>query len=318
MLDKTSSIICAFGLAAAAPRSPYRHLELCGIALKTPHRGCTQCTAPVGCFVSGIAFITRNAVASLVVQQGDLADGRIVGVVEVESGLGVGQLESVADGAVQVDLALVDEVDDGLETVVLQAAAANVQLFAGDDELVDLIGGDAEAHGDDAACVAGGLAGGQETAMEAGAVDDDRRAVAIGQLLSAGDDILGLGVDDVGSAVLEGGLQLGLVDVHDDDLAGAVQVDDAQHAAAQSAGTDDHNGVLELQLGTAASLHGDGGGLDHNGILVAQAVGQDINVALGHGHVLAAEKAEALLSEMSVPDSLPNPHLPPARKDPSC
>ena len=36
MLDKTSSIICAFGLASAAPRSPYRHLELCGIAL-TPH-----------------------------------------------------------------------------------------------------------------------------------------------------------------------------------------------------------------------------------------------------------------------------------------
>ena len=34
MLDKTSSIICAFGLAAAAPRSPYRHLELCGIALR--------------------------------------------------------------------------------------------------------------------------------------------------------------------------------------------------------------------------------------------------------------------------------------------
>ena len=29
-----SSIICAFGLASAAPRSPYRHLELCGIAFK--------------------------------------------------------------------------------------------------------------------------------------------------------------------------------------------------------------------------------------------------------------------------------------------
>ena len=28
-----SSIICAFGLASAAPRTPYRHLELCGIAL---------------------------------------------------------------------------------------------------------------------------------------------------------------------------------------------------------------------------------------------------------------------------------------------
>jgi len=34
MLDKTSSIICAFGLASAAPRSPYRHLELCGVALR--------------------------------------------------------------------------------------------------------------------------------------------------------------------------------------------------------------------------------------------------------------------------------------------
>ncbi|WP_417065218.1 hypothetical protein, partial [Gemmiger sp.] len=33
MLDNTQSIICVFGLAAAAPRSPYRHLELCGIAL---------------------------------------------------------------------------------------------------------------------------------------------------------------------------------------------------------------------------------------------------------------------------------------------
>ena len=34
MLDNTQSIICAFGLAAAVPRSPYRHLELCSIALK--------------------------------------------------------------------------------------------------------------------------------------------------------------------------------------------------------------------------------------------------------------------------------------------
>ena len=30
-------IFCAFGLAAAAPRSPYRHLELCGIALIFTH-----------------------------------------------------------------------------------------------------------------------------------------------------------------------------------------------------------------------------------------------------------------------------------------
>ncbi len=37
-----SSIICAFGLAAAAPRSPYRHLELCGIALVQ------KCTCPHG------------------------------------------------------------------------------------------------------------------------------------------------------------------------------------------------------------------------------------------------------------------------------
>ena len=34
------SIACAFGLASAAPRSPYRHLELCGIAF-TKNFGCT-------------------------------------------------------------------------------------------------------------------------------------------------------------------------------------------------------------------------------------------------------------------------------------
>ena len=35
-----SSIICAFGLASAAPRSPYRHLKLCGIAYnKTKNPG---------------------------------------------------------------------------------------------------------------------------------------------------------------------------------------------------------------------------------------------------------------------------------------
>ena len=37
------SIICAFGLAAAAPRSPYRHLELCGIASKNNTEGGNPC-----------------------------------------------------------------------------------------------------------------------------------------------------------------------------------------------------------------------------------------------------------------------------------
>ena len=39
-----SSIICAFGLASAAPRSSYRHLELCGIA-QTKCRNGTPCPA---------------------------------------------------------------------------------------------------------------------------------------------------------------------------------------------------------------------------------------------------------------------------------
>ncbi len=39
MDPNSAGIICAFGLAAAAPRSPYRHLELCGIAIRLPLRG---------------------------------------------------------------------------------------------------------------------------------------------------------------------------------------------------------------------------------------------------------------------------------------
>ena len=42
-----SSIICAFGLASAVPRSPYRHLELCGIALAFE-----QCIYFSACFSS--------------------------------------------------------------------------------------------------------------------------------------------------------------------------------------------------------------------------------------------------------------------------
>ena len=49
MLNKTSSIICAFGLASAAPRSPYRHLELCGIAFILGWG--------VSCFLGGICCI---------------------------------------------------------------------------------------------------------------------------------------------------------------------------------------------------------------------------------------------------------------------
>ena len=46
-----SSIICAFGLASAAPRSPYRHLELCGIAL-TFYTSLPCCLLRQGFFVS--------------------------------------------------------------------------------------------------------------------------------------------------------------------------------------------------------------------------------------------------------------------------
>ena len=57
-----SSIICAFGLAAAAPRSPYRHLELCGIALGI-HKGFLRLYAlnpACVCEISVIFFVFRH------------------------------------------------------------------------------------------------------------------------------------------------------------------------------------------------------------------------------------------------------------------
>ncbi|MGB4798674.1 MAG: hypothetical protein WBP27_09705, partial [Gemmiger qucibialis] len=63
MLDNTQSIICAFGLASAAPRSPYRHLELCGIALNKNNsaRNGTNCSS-VRCF---ILYTTRKHMVKL-------------------------------------------------------------------------------------------------------------------------------------------------------------------------------------------------------------------------------------------------------------
>ena len=57
-----SSIICTFGLAAAAPRSPYRHLELCGIALGI-HKGFLRLLAlnpACVCEISVIFFVFRH------------------------------------------------------------------------------------------------------------------------------------------------------------------------------------------------------------------------------------------------------------------
>ena len=70
VLDNTSSIICAFGLAAAAPRSPYRHLELCGIAIIlnfTRNRGEIQCQThqhPAQKKFSDFTFFNKKAIFS--------------------------------------------------------------------------------------------------------------------------------------------------------------------------------------------------------------------------------------------------------------
>ena len=58
-----SSIICAFGLASAAPRSPYRHLELCGIAIENglspaEEPGC--CPAGLRNVPAGVATVPKH------------------------------------------------------------------------------------------------------------------------------------------------------------------------------------------------------------------------------------------------------------------
>ena len=281
---------------------------------------------PAECHLHGRILLFGSAVKG----QHDLADGGIMAVVEVKGFLGIQKVEGMGDAVAQIHLALVDQVDDGLELAVLQAAAPDIQLLGGDDELVDLVGGHAEAHGDDAAGVAGGLAGGQQAALEAGSVDGDGGAVAVGQLVSPGHHILGAAVDDVGGAVLQAFGQLGIVDIHHDQLVGVVQPGNPQDAVAQGAGADDHQVVLCAQLGTAAGLDGNGGGLDHDGVFVLQEVGQQVAVLLRHHHVLpvaavqmdapdlqvAADIGAALAAGVAVAagsdlvDDDPVPHLP--------
>ena len=60
-----SSIICAFGLASAAPRSPYRHLESCGIALIIEHR--VLAITPERNYSEGEMFVHEN----------DLSNGKV-------------------------------------------------------------------------------------------------------------------------------------------------------------------------------------------------------------------------------------------------
>ena len=50
--------ICAFGLATAAPRSPYRHLELCGIA---PNEKCAEPFCRFRAFLLAAVSYNRDA-----------------------------------------------------------------------------------------------------------------------------------------------------------------------------------------------------------------------------------------------------------------
>ena len=60
-----SSIICAFGLASAAPRSPYRHLELCGIAIKIIIRDFAQpCKLLCNLSINASGILFDNAPAA--------------------------------------------------------------------------------------------------------------------------------------------------------------------------------------------------------------------------------------------------------------
>lgn len=148
--------------------------------------------------------------------------------------------------------------------------------------------------------VAGGLQSGQQAALDAGGIDGHGGAVALGQLVSLGGNVLLQAVDGVGCAVLLGLFQLGVVDIGDDDGLGVVQLDDAQDGAAQSAAADDHDGVLALQLSTAAALHSNGGGLDHDRLFVAQDLRHQIAVAVRHSHVLAVAAVDVHTAHLQV------------------
>ena len=76
---------------------------------------------------------------------------------EVKCFLGLCKGEGVGNSAGQVKLSLVNQFDGFAEHLVLKPGTPDIQLFGGDHELVNLCGAGGEAHGHDAARVAGRL-----------------------------------------------------------------------------------------------------------------------------------------------------------------
>ena len=202
--------------------------------------------------------------------------------------------------AAQLDLALVHELDDLAELAVLKAAAADVQLLGRDDELVDLVRRDAEPHRHHAGGVPRRLARAEQAALHAGRVDGLGGAVAAGQLLRAGHEVLIFGVDDRRGPVLQGLVQLGLVDIRHDDAVGLEEPDDAKQAAPQRPRADDEHVVLGLKLGAAATLHRNRGGLNHHRVPVLQKVRQRVAVLLRHGHELTVAAVDVDAADRQV------------------
>ena len=76
---------------------------------------------------------------------------------KVKCFLGLCKGEGVGNSAGQVQFALIDQFDVLAEHLVLKPGASDIQFLGGDYELVDFGGAGGEAHGHDAARVAGCL-----------------------------------------------------------------------------------------------------------------------------------------------------------------
>ena len=181
------------------------------------------------------------------------------------------------DRVVQIESSSFDHLDRLSKHLILKAGTSYIQLFGGDQELIDFRRSGGEAHCDDAAGISGSLKKQHQRIFYTGGIDRDGSTSSVRVFQNLCLKILGCDIDGVFCTMLACFRQLVIHNVSDNDVI-ADCVSNLEHCATECTCAVDQKHIVRAQLSACARLNCDCGRLDHDGILIGKRIRQEIAV----------------------------------------
>lgn len=145
-----------------------------------------------------------------------------------------------------------------------------------------------------------GLEGAVDGDLDPGGVEAHVRPLAAGQTVDLVHDVGGRRVDDVVGTEFPGEFPPPAAHLADDDVVAPFALEGLDDGQADGSAPQDQGGVARLEGGDRDRVPADGQGFDQGADLERDAVGQGLDAARGHGHVLAQPTPPAAQADEAV------------------